>query len=399
VRIEHDISDQLTVNVTPYGRINEMDFLLHFLPSQALEENGHKSIGALTSLYWSFDDSSEITIGADFEATDGFLRETQSRPSFGSFPQGPHYDYDLTAIVVALYGHAEWQATDSVRVIGGVRWEYTDYDYDNKLTSDTVGRFQRPADRTDSYSVVTPKFGVVWDVRPDTSLFANYARGARAPQTTDLYRLQINQAVGDIREEKLDSFEIGARGEIAGVSYQAAAFYMTKRNFFFRDTDGFNVPDGKTKHKGVELEVVIPLHETLDLAAAATYARHTYNFTNLVTANSTESISEGNDVDTAPRVTSNVRLIWRPTERIQGEIEWVHVGRYYTDASNLHDYPGHDVLNVRFVWQAHDNVDLFFTGRNLTNKAYAERADFSFGSERYLPGETRAFEGGVNFHF
>ncbi len=399
VRVERDLSDQLTLSITPYGRWTEMDFLMHFLPSQALEENGHKSFGTLSSLYWTFDDTSELIVGADIEVTDGSLRETQSLPSFGSFTQGPHYDYDVLAVVAALYAHGEWQATGRLRVIGGVRWEYTHYDYDNKLPSNTVGRFQRPANRTDGYSVVTPKFGVVWDVGPATALFINYARGARAPQTTDLYRLQINQSVGDIREEKLDSIEVGTRGQTAGISYQAAAFYMTKRNFFFRDTDGFNVPDGKTKHKGVEIEVVIPLHETLDLAAAATYARHTYNFTNLVTANSTESITKGNDVDTAPKITSNIRLILRPIKRARAEIEWVHVGRYYIDASNLHDYPGHDLLNMRLFWQVNEAVDLFFTGRNLTNEAYAERADFFFGSERYFPGETRAFEGGFNLHF
>ena len=399
VRVDHDLSDKLTLSVTPYGRWNEMNFLMHFLPSRALEENGHKSIGVLSSVAWSLQETSTFLIGADVEATEGFLRETQSRASFGTFPSGTHYDYDVTAVVTALYGHGEWQVSDGVRIVGGVRWEHAHYDYDNNTASGTVGRFRRPDDRTDSYSVVTPKLGVVWNVNAAASLFANYARGARAPQTTDLYRLQINQSVGDIEEEKLDGVEIGARGEVGGASYQASAFYMIKRNFFFRDTDGFNVSDGKTEHKGVELEAVIPLHETLDLAAAVSYARHTYDFTNPVTANSTESITAGNDVDTAPRVTANVRLIWKPVDAVRAEIEWVHAGRYFTDASNLHDYPGHDLLNARLVWRAGDSVDLFVNARNLTDKAYAERADFFFGSERYFPGETRAFEGGVNLHF
>ena len=53
---------------------------------------------------------------------------------------------------------------------------------------------------------------------------------------------------------------------------------MTKDNVIFRDSNGFNVSDGKTDHKGVEYELAWSPLETLTFAAAGTYAEHKYDF-------------------------------------------------------------------------------------------------------------------------
>ncbi len=397
LRWERDLSPDLMLSVTPYVRWNEMDFLMHFLPSKALEKNGHKSIGVQNTLYWTFADTSQLILGADVDVTDGYLKETQSKPSFGSFPQGAHYDYDVFAVVGAAYGHGEWQVSENLRLVGGVRFEVTRYDYDNHLAADTIGRFQRPADRTDTFTAVTPKLGAVYDLAPAMQVFVHYARGARAPQTTDLYRLQVNQSVGDIKVEKLDSVEAGLRGAFLGGRYQLTGYYMKKRNFFFRDADGFNVTAGRTRHVGVEAEVSVPLPAGFEITGSATYARHSYRFTRSVASQSTESIVSGNDIDTAPRLLSNARLAWQPRPVLRVELEWGRMGRYYTDAANLHAYPGHDLFNLRAEWRTGPGVRVFAAIRNLTGTDYAERADFAFGSERYFPGEARAFEGGLSF--
>ena len=72
------------------------------------------------------------------------------------------------------------------------------------------------------------------------SLYANLARGFRAPQATELYRLQSGQQVADLESERLDSFEFGARFLHAGWSLDLAAFVSRKRDSVFRDAEGFN---------------------------------------------------------------------------------------------------------------------------------------------------------------
>ena len=230
-------------------------------------------------------------------------------------------------------------------------------------------------------------------------MFAAWKRGQRAPQTADLYRLQTNQAPGELDPETLDSFEIGARGEIGPARLEGTVYAMEKRDFFFRDADGFNVSDGETRHIGVEFAADIRLHDSLSLVGNVAYGRHSYRFDRPVGRNATESISSGDDVDTAPRWISNTRLVWTPSPQFRGEVEWARVGAYFTDAANQNDYPGHNIVNLRARYQLTESLTAFAALRNIADTFYAERADFSFGSERYFPGEERSISGGLDITF
>ena len=400
-RWDRDLNDGMTLSITPFARVNDMEFLRHFVPDQSLEETGHWSAGAQSALYIDLEGGHTLVAGLDLEYTDGYLKETQARPTFGSFPQGIHYDFEATQIVVAPYVHAEWQVTPTTRVTTGVRFDWTRYDYDNKTTSNTVGRFQRPADRTDDFFNVTPKLGVVQALSDDVEIYANLARAARAPQVTDLYRLQVNQAVGDVESETLDSIEIGTRATIGPVTASLAAFYAEKDNFFFRDADGFNVTDGETSHRGIELDAFAELPLGFDLGVSGAYAVHQYEFDRPITspAQQTEAIRSGTDIDTAPRWTGNARLGWSLDDRARAELEYVYVDEYFVDAANINEYDGHQVLNLRARYQVTDNLEI--TGRimNLGNVEFAERADFAFGSFRYFPGELRTAYIGTSVSF
>lgn len=400
-RWDRELNDSMTLSITPFARVNDMEFLRHFVPDQSLEETGHWSAGVQSALYIDLEGGHTLVAGLDLEYTDGYLKETQARPTFGSFPQGIHYDFEATQIVVAPYVHAEWQVTPTTRVTTGVRFDWTRYDYDNKTASNTVGRFQRPADRTDDFFNVTPKLGVVQALSDDVEIYANLARAARAPQVTDLYRLQVNQAVGDVESETLDSIEIGTRATIGPVTASLAAFYAEKDNFFFRDADGFNVTDGETSHRGVELDAFAELPFGFDLGVSGAYAVHQYEFDRPITspAQQTEAIRSGTDIDTAPRWTGNARLGWSLDDRARAELEYVYVDEYFVDAANINEYDGHQVLNLRARYQVTDNLEI--TGRimNLGNVEFAERADFAFGSFRYFPGEPRTAYIGTSVSF
>ncbi|MEX0839927.1 MAG: TonB-dependent receptor, partial [Parvibaculum sp.] len=222
--------------------------------------------------------------------------------------------------------------------------------------------------------------------------YVNLARGVRAPQTTDLYRLQSLQVPGEAKSEVLDSAEIGARGRIGSLRYETNFFYMKKKNFYFRDANGFNVSNGKTNHMGIEAELSAPLGAGFDIAGAATWARHTYAFDNIIGPgiNSTETIRDGDDVDTAPRTLGSLRLGYTFHEGAgRAELEWVHMGSYWMDAANTVKYDGHDIFNLRLDYQATETLSVFGKLTNILDRRYADRADFAFGSERYFPGEDR----------
>jgi iron complex outermembrane receptor protein len=162
---------------------------------------------------------------------------------------------------------------------------------------------------------------------------------------------------------------------------------MDKDNVIFRDANAFNVSDGRTKHEGVEYEFDWQVLDALSLSLLGTYAEHTYDFNRAVEAG--ETIVAGRDVDTAPRHVNSARANWQFLPSASAELEWVSVGRYFVDASNAHEYEGHDLLNLRVGFDFASNWRTTLRVVNLTDRAYADRADFAFGNYRYFPGRGR----------
>jgi outer membrane receptor protein involved in Fe transport len=390
--IERDRGGGGTDSLTLYARATDMEFLQHFNPSRALEKNWDWSFGLRARRTLELHAGHEIAFGLDGEYTVGALKEIQSLASFGTFPTGVHYDYVIEAAVLAPYIHTEWKLGERTQLSAGARYEITRYDYDTHTPQGTIGRFKRPADRIDTYGAFTPNVALSYVVAPDWFAYARAARGARAPQTSDAYRLQNLQTVGGIDIETLDALEAGLRGRVGGAQLELAVYAMEKRSFFFRDADGFNVTDGRTSHRGVELSLNMPLGETLSFAGSASTARHTYRFDRPVSATATEAITSGADIDTAPRLLGDAALLWQPSASFEAEIAWNHVGRYFTDAANAHTYPGHQVFDLRVAWKPALGLEVKIAVRNLANTNYAERADYAFGQERYFPGETRGLE-------
>jgi outer membrane receptor protein involved in Fe transport len=236
---------------------------------------------------------------------------------------------------------------------------------------------------------LTPKVGVVWTGVPNVAFYGNYARGERAPQVSDQYRLQNLQTEERLEVETLDSFEVGARGEAAGIRFDIAAYTARKDNFFFRDADGLNVPNGKTDHTGIEAGLDGEFGQwnggafTWNLNTS--WSDQTYAFTRNV-ANSAEDIVDGAEIDTAPNWLADAGLGWaNQTFSILATAEYV--GEYFTNAANTASYDGHLIGHVRGAWRFNDRLEAFVIVRNVTDERYADRADFGFGNDRYFPGE------------
>jgi len=217
-------------------------------------------------------------------------------------------------------------------------------------------------------------------------VFADVSYAFRAPQATELYRLQADQSVTDLDSEEVESFEVGYRASRDRVSYSLSAYYMDKDNVIFQDSARNNVSGGKTRHKGIEANTIFKLTDSLSLNVVASYARHKYRSN--IAPLGVSILLDGKDMDTAPKLTGNVQLNWQMNAQNRFNLEWVHMGSYYTDESNLHSYDGHDVLNLRYQYDSGNNW--FFAARvtNLLDTDYAERADYSaFGGDRYFVGE------------
>jgi iron complex outermembrane receptor protein len=403
VRWQHAFSDSLQLSVTPYARYTEMNFMMFFLPSQAIQNNAHYSAGVQNMLYKSFAGGHSLIAGLDAEYTDGWYTEFQNKASFTQggnlYPHGLHYDLNVASEVVAPYLHSEWRIFDDTRATLGVRMEQTFYDYVNQASTGIFGLYQRPASRSDEFTTVTPKFGLVQQWQSWLSSYLNLSRGARAPQVTDLYELQNKQVVGQVKSETLDSAEIGSHAVLDGVRVDLAAYAMHKNHYFYRAADGTNVPNGVTEHQGVELELSAPLPGGFDVATAATYAQHTYDF-NRRDSTFINTVTAGSTIPNAPRSMANTRLGYRFAPESRAEVEWVHMGSYFTDNADSHFYGGHELFNLRVSAKLADGVFLHGKMMNMLDRRYADRAAITTtGIDQYFPGAPRSFLAGLAAHF
>lgn len=411
---QRELTHSSYFTISPYFRINQMEFRQHYLPSLAIEENSHYSFGMLSNYYWQADENLGLVLGADIESTDGELTQTQTKEDSYSFgkarQQGVHFDYTVAVSNIAPFIQLDWRPTPKLTFIGSARLDVTQYQYDNLLLDGTTKAdgsycindnnepipclYQRPSDRTDTFNNSSVKLGTNYLLNQEIALFGSWSQGFRAPQTTDLYRLQNQQVVGEIKSEKMDSIEVGIRGNNKVLSYEAVIYYMTKHNFFFRDTQGLNVTNGKTSHKGIELTLQYHFNDSLYATTNYSYGVHQYEFDN-----TSIGVIKGNQVDTAPEQQLNLRITWLPSTHSKFELEWLHMGDYYLDPANEHSYQGHDLLQLRASLQVNKNMGLFARIENLTDEQYATRADYAFGSYRYFGGQPRALHLGVNVDF
>ncbi|GAB3308672.1 TonB-dependent receptor [Haliea atlantica] len=387
------------LTVTPYVRRNQMEFLQHFLPWKSTERNGHDSLGLRLALH---QDEGQVTWsgGLDFDYTDGWLTEVQDQPFSANQPQGVHYDYQIDALQSAAWGQLRYAIDERWTLDSGLRLEHTRYDYDNRGEAGavcgpeaTACRFFRVADRDDTFTDWSVNVGISRLLGEDHTAFARAARGFRAPDTSELYRLQQGQSVADLDSEVIDNLELGLRGSLEGVlRYSASVYYMEKDDVIFQDTERRNVSGASTDHLGLELSLDYrgdgPWYAGIDL----TSARHRY-------ANNARPLGvggniDGNDIDTAPRLYGSARLgrDLRPFYGRPGvvELEWVYMDEYYLDPENQFEYEGHSLLNLRVQTALAPDLDATLRLTNLLDEDYAERADVGFGQYRYFVGHPRS---------
>jgi len=405
-RISYTLDSGWDVVLTPYVRDADLDFIQHFLPGTPVEQNKHRSAGMQFASYKDLGEQRTLSVGMDLEFTEGSLLQRQDMPTTGSaflvntIPAGKHYDYEVDATQIAPFVQYEQYWDNGFDITLGLRFERINYEYDNKMIAGRTKedgtpcgfggcRYNRPADRDDTFGNLAPKLGIRYQINDSHDVQFRVTRGYRAPQATELYRLQNDQNVADLDAVEIDSVELGFNGNQGRMSYEAVAYFMDKENEIINDSDRINLNNMHTRHRGLELSGAYEISQQLQLSGSYTHARHTYENDRL----SDGTNLNGLDVVSAPRNFGSLQLQWQPTSSLLTELQWVAMGEYFTSPDNMHEYEGHDVLNLRTRWDAREDLTLSLNILNLTDTQYAERADFSaFGGDRYFPGEPlRAF--------
>lgn len=416
------------LTVTPYLRDNAMELLASFNlasdPNLTFTDNQSWGITSQWRRDWEGPGRVRLIAGLDLEWSPGNHREnrlnvttsgTGASRVYSAYTVGTRtFDYAVDFRTVSPYLHAEVSPLPTVRVTAGLRHDRLDYSSRNRLGSAPVldaasGRWYGQApDATVGFERLSPKLGATWAISPAMSAWASWNHGFRVPSESQLFRPSVAtsateaqqraDAAGLLRPIRAEQAEIGLRGRAGIVDVDLVAFDLLKRDDLVSQRDpatNLSVPvnAGRTRHRGVELGLGLRFGPTLRLDAALSRATHRYEQWQTATAD-----LSGREIEAAPRTLGNLRLGWTPRPGALAQLEWVHLGGYWLEASNASTwprYPGHNLLNARVAWPLSGSVVLFARVLNLADRRYADSASVSSNTAVYSPGLPRSIYAGA----
>jgi outer membrane receptor protein involved in Fe transport len=281
------------------------------------------------------------------------------------------------------------------------------YDYDNLALNGRTRddgtqcgfggcRYSRPADSKDNFTHASPKLELQYRPSEAWQWHIAAADAYRAPQATELYRLQREQLIADLDEVSASHVEVGVKWSTEISLLNLSLYHISQSNVIIRDSDFFNVDGQKIESNGIELDFELKLGRGWSTQLIAAYAHHEYASDQVIG----DINIKGNLVDTAPKLSTNLILNWQASDKLTAQVEVQHIDGYYLEPQNRFDYPGHTLANIRGQYQFNEQWSLSLRLLNLADNLYAERADYtSFTAERYFPGEQRSLFGEVRWQF
>ncbi len=164
-------------------------------------------------------------------------------------PMGDSYFNRVTSHdrQLAGFGELNFNLTDSLKLIGGVRVSRTTFSIES-LSDGPQNSGPRPGAAQNTETPVTPKAGVQWQIDPNNMLYFTYAKGFRSgggnPSipydptyqnpaigcTQDFINFGIPHAPATYKSDTVQSFEVGAKDNINQVVQLASSVYYVKWN-------------------------------------------------------------------------------------------------------------------------------------------------------------------------
>lgn len=392
---EHAVNDKSKVNTIAYVRNNRNRYATTWESTLPLVDNKTDTLGMMTKATTEYGKTQYIA-GLDAEYTKSSNKAIQdSRTATAKVPAGTIYDYKVDYTAVAPYVQAKHQLNEKWAIGAGVRHDTNHFNYTNNTNDDIYGSstYYRVTDNNDpTYHHTSPKLDLSYQPTANQLAYARYANGFRIPQASQLYSRKTNNIntttneVTPLDPETTNTVELGYKIGNAKHQVEAAIYSMDIDDTIVsrKNNDGisYNTNAGKTKHRGIELSSASQLNDQVNIKLAYSYSKHHYH---------NDATYGNNEQAAAPRQVVNARLNYTPKTlpKLTTQLEVEHVGSYWMDDANTKQYAGFTVGNVKASYQASKQVSWFAKVNNVTNKTYAETADYSYGTEKYTPAAPR----------
>jgi len=273
-------------------------------------------------------------------------------------------------------------------LVGGLRHDRTEVD--RGIADLNMGSYTRFGT---SYRSTSGRIGAVYDITPDSSVYAQYTN-ATLP-VNSLFLLSASNAAFPMSRGK--QAEVGFKQSLpeAKLEWTAALYRIELDNVLSRDpNDARNtVNNGRQSSRGVELSAV--WKPTREWTLAGNLAALDARYDTLIEAGGVSRV--GKTPPNVPERVANLFATYRPEgSKFEYFASLNHTGHMYTDNANEIRINGFTTLDAAVSYRMR-NALLTFRVRNLTDKLYATWVGRA--TSQVLLAPRRTFELSARFDF
>lgn len=297
----------------------------------------------------------------------------------------------------ALYTQANWQVLPNFNLVGGARYDWISYDFDNQLVPSKV---TGAPDEKRNFHKASPQLGLVWNITPEFDLYSNWSQGFVPPEVSGLYG--ANLVTPDLKEATFNNVDAGLRfklfddrldGEITLYRLQGQDEVLS-----YTKPDNTREPRnaGQTLHQGIEIGGTWKISDIYNqhLKLSGSFAKHQYEDFKP----SSVADYSGNTMPSSPKSFGTVEYQIKPIPELLLSAEGVYVGSYWINEANTEKYDGHTVLNLRANYRQ-NAYEIYGQILNVADAHYAESTSFSNNQASYTPAAPRTYLLGLRYHF
>ncbi len=281
-------------------------------------------------------------------------------------------DYDATEW--SLYLSDEWQATDSLRIDIGVRYDTEDIDasisnaaavdldgnpatlYDNTASQAGAGRTRSSHD----FDSTGFSIGFNYEFSDQQAIFGHYTDSAKLPHFDDVRN-------GVLTEDNVSNIELGYKVSLSSLALFATLFQTEFDNVPFNDilADGSTVSRrAKTRTRGVELEGEWLPIDVLNIRFNVTWQDPTYE-----DFSGSEIDNTGNTIRRIPEVIGRLTPTWYfMDDRGRAYLTYSYVGKRYANDENTIVLPSYNKLDAGVMFDITEHFSVQVSGDNLTDE-------------------------------
>ena len=309
----------------------------------------------------------------------------------------------------SVFSKATFKVNDKLQVFLDLQNRFVNYTTTG-LTSERV-----PIDIDANFSFFNPKLGLTYDLNPNNSLYASYARANKEPNRND-----FESNATDVTHEELNDFELGWRHQSERLRLSTNVYYMQYNNQLVLTGALDNVGEylrenvDKSYRLGFELDAIVLLSDKFTLNSNFALSKNKVQDLIINRDGALQNLGDTN-IAFSPNVITTNAIEYAPNSKFRATLIGKYVGEQYmsntdTVASKLDSYFVTDLnfsytINFKSVFKSivirgmvNNLLDLEYVDRGYT---YLDTWSGPTASEiqGYYPQATRNFILGMTLIF